>query len=124
MIDGNRIPEQGPGDDGYDAEGYDESQRAEILEATRGGPGDGAVLTDLDPDLGGDAEGDDPEPLDTLEMIDGELGRVDGDSALDPDDQDEDEVQADLDDGDDADADPDADPDGDLNDADDAALRP
>ena len=48
---GYQVPGQGSGDDGYDEEGYDESQRAEILEATRDGPTDGNVLTDLVPDL-------------------------------------------------------------------------
>ena len=51
---GHQIPGQGTGDDGWDEEGYDESQRAEILEATRDGPTDGLVLTDLNPDLGDD----------------------------------------------------------------------
>ena len=49
---------QGPSDDGYDEDGYDESQRAEILEATRDGPSDGAILTDLLPDLGDDPDED------------------------------------------------------------------
>ncbi|NWN13268.1 DNA primase, partial [Escherichia coli] len=31
---GYQVPGRGPGDDGFDEEGYDESQRAEILEAT------------------------------------------------------------------------------------------
>ena len=51
---GHQVMGHGSGDDGYDEEGYDESQRAEILEATRNGPSDGTVLTDLDPDLGDD----------------------------------------------------------------------
>ena len=51
---GYQVPGSGSGDDGYDEDGYDESQRAEILEATRNGPTDGVVLTDLDPDLGDD----------------------------------------------------------------------
>ncbi|MEI9853150.1 MAG: hypothetical protein WDN24_22515 [Sphingomonas sp.] len=55
---GYRVPEQGPPEDGYDEDGYDESQRAEILEATRGGPGNGTIQTDLDPDLGDDIDED------------------------------------------------------------------
>ena len=53
---GYQVPGQGTGDDGYDEEGYDESQRAEILEATRDGPTDGTLITDLKPDLGDDPE--------------------------------------------------------------------
>lgn len=66
---GHRIPEQGPNDDGFDEEGYDESQRAEILEVTRGGPSDGAVQFDLDPDLG---EALDPEEDDLDAVEDGD----------------------------------------------------
>lgn len=58
---GNQVPGRGTGDDGYDEDGYDESQRAEILEATRDGPGDGAILTDLVPDLGDDPDADDDD---------------------------------------------------------------
>ena len=71
---GTHVPEQGPNDDGYDEDGYDESQRAEILEATRDGPSDGNLLTDLNPDLGGDVE---DEPIDELDMEDGEVGETD-----------------------------------------------
>jgi DHA1 family bicyclomycin/chloramphenicol resistance-like MFS transporter len=46
---GYQVPGQGPGDDGFDEEGYDESQRAEILEATSDGPSDGNILTDSCP---------------------------------------------------------------------------
>ncbi len=70
---GNQVPGQGTGDDGYDEDGYDESQRAEILEFTREGPGDGVVITDLDPDLG-----DEPEE-DELEMRSDEVGDRDDD---------------------------------------------
>ncbi len=66
---GVQIPGQGSGDDGFDEEGYDESQRAEILEATRDGPSDGTVLTDLDPDTG-DKKDDDED----LEMSSDEFG--------------------------------------------------
>ncbi|WP_165830938.1 DNA primase [Sphingomonas pokkalii] len=117
-MSGQQLPGQGPGDDGYDAEGYDESQRAEILEATSDGPDDGAILTDLTPDLGG-AE-DDDDDLDALAMTDDEIGEEDEDLDLDEDDQDEDEVQADFDD-DDLD---DEDLDEELDDRDDKALEP
>ena len=107
---GVQIPGQGSGDDGFDEEGYDESQRAEILEATRDGPSDGTVLTDLDPDTGDKKDDDD------LEMSSDELGEEDDDSDEDDDDNDEDDVQDDFDD-DDVDDD-------ELDDADEAALKP
>jgi len=107
---GHQIPGIGSGDDGYDEEGYDESQRAEILEATRDGPSDGIVLTDLIPDLG-----DDPE--DDLEMTADEVGEEDDDAAEDETAVAEDEVQGDFDAGTLA-------GDDDLGDADEAALRP
>ena len=107
---GYQVPGEGPGDDGFDEEGYDESQRAEILEVTRDGPSDGTILTDLTPDLGDDDDADD------LEMESDELGEEDDDSDEDEDDLTEDELQDDLDDGD-------VDEDG-LSDADDAALKP
>jgi len=47
---GHQIPGIGSGDDGYDEEGYDESQRAEILEATRDGPSDGMSAVAFSPD--------------------------------------------------------------------------
>jgi hypothetical protein len=108
----------GPGDDGYDAEGYDESQRAEILEVTGDGPDDGALLTDLNPDLGGGE--DDDDDLDELTMSDDEYGEEDEDADEDEDDLDEDDVQDDFDD-DDLDE---ADLDEELDDGDDVALRP
>ena len=74
---GQHIHGQGPGDDGYDEDGYDESQRAEILEATRDGPSDGTIITDLDPDTG---EDDESENEDELEMVDGEVAEQDGDT--------------------------------------------
>lgn len=107
---GHQIPGTGSGDDGYDEEGYDESQRAEILEATRDGPTDGIVLTDLIPDLG-----DDPE--DDLEMTADEVGEEDDEAAEDDTAVAEDEVQGDFDAGTLA-------GDDDLGDADEAALRP
>ena len=106
---GYQVPGHGPGDDGYDEEGYDESQRAEILEATRDGPTDGNILTDLDPDLGDEPEDDD------VEMSDSDVGEEDDDADMDEDDIDEDEVQDEFDDGD-------IDGDDDLSDADDEAL--
>lgn len=104
---------QGPSDDGYDEDGYDESQRAEILEATRDGPTDGNILTDLTPDLGDDPD----EPEDELRMVEGELGEEDDDAELDAEDAEEDSVQADFD----ADE---LEDDDDLDDADETALKP
>ncbi|MEO5937512.1 MAG: DNA primase [Sphingomonas sp.] len=107
---GHQVPGQGTGDDGFDEEGYDESQRAEILEATRDGPSDGTLITDLNPDLGNDPENDE------IELRDNEVGEQDDDADQDEDDVDEDEVQDSLDD-DDVDDD-------ELSDADDEALNP
>jgi len=104
---GYQVSGQSPGDDGYDEDGYDESQRAEILEVTRDGPSDGLVLTDMVPDLGDDDD-------DELSMLDGELGEEDDDAELTTEATAEDEVQAGFDDGD-----------GDeLDDADEDALEP
>jgi len=111
---GHQIPGMGTGDDGYDEEGYDESQRAEILEATRNGPTDGLVLTDLDPDLGDD-DGPD-EAIDDLDMDAEEVGETDASVTMDEDDIDEDDAQADFDDG--------TTDDEELDDADDVALKP
>ena len=115
---GHQVPSQGSGDDGYDEEGYDESQRAEILEATRNGPTDGVVMTDMSPDLGLDDPED--EPIDELDMEDGEVGKEDASVTMDEDDMDEDDVQDELDDGSIEDRDDDAE----LDDADDVALKP
>ena len=117
---GDQVPGQGTGVDGYDEEGYDESQRAEILEATRDGPSDGVVLTDLDPDLGGDIE---DEPIDELDMDSEEVGETTSDATMDEDDIDEDALQ-DAFDSDTIGKDGDGDDDADLSDAEDAALRP
>jgi len=106
---GYQVSGQTPGDDGFDEEGYDESQRAEILEATRDGPSDGTILTDLDPDLGDEPDKDD------VEMSDADVGEEDEDADMDEDDIDEDEVQDGFDDGDSDDDD--------LSDADDEALN-
>ncbi len=111
---GQQITGAGTGDDGYDEEGYDESQRAEILEATRDGPSDGNLLTDINPDLGGDAE---EEPLDELDMEDGEVADTDPNAVMTETDMDEDDAQDAFDAGDEEDDD-------ELDDADDAALRP
>ena len=110
---GHQVTGVGSGDDGYDEEGYDESQRAEILEVTRDGPSDGNLLTDINPDLGGDAE---EEPIDELDMEDDEVGETDSTAELDPDDADEDDAQAAFDDG--------VEDDEDLDDGDEVALKP
>lgn len=110
---GHQVHGQGSGDDGYDEEGYDESQRAEILEATRDGPGDGTIITDLQPDIG---EDDDLEDEDELTMTDAEVGTQGGVVDQDADDVEEDEVQEEFDDGSVADDE--------LDDRDDAALNP
>ena len=115
---GHQVPSHGSGDDGFDEEGYDESQRAEILEATRNGPSDGVVMTDLDPDLGLDDPED--EPIDELGMVDGEVGEEDASVTMDKADMDEDDVQDELDN----DTIEDRDDDAELDDADDAALKP
>ena len=115
---GNQVTGVGTGDDGWDEEGYDESQRAEILEATRDGPSDGNLLTDLNPDLGGDVE---EEPIDDLDMEDGEVGETDATVAMDPDDEDEDDAQDAFDDGAALDSD---DEDDDADDGEDVATRP
>lgn len=93
---GYQIGGIGTGDDGYDEDGYDESQRAEILEATRDGPSDGAILTDLNPDLGGDVDEDEAE--DDLLMQDDELGEEDPSVAQSETNRDEDELQEDFED--------------------------
>ncbi|WP_333951175.1 hypothetical protein [Sphingomonas aerolata] len=72
---GHQVPGMGTGDDGYDEDGYDESQRAEILEATRSGPVDGAIVTDLSPDLGTDDDED--EPIDDIDMDSEAVGETD-----------------------------------------------
>jgi DNA-directed RNA polymerase subunit delta len=108
---GYQVPGEGPGDDGFEEEGYDESQRAEILEVTRDGPTDGTILTDLSPDIG-DEDDDDED----LEMDSDETGEENDESDEDEDDLDEDDLQDDFD-KDDVDED-------DLGDADEAALRP
>ncbi len=100
------------GDDGFDEEGYDESQRAEILESTRDGPSDGTILTDLLPDLGEDPDEDD----DGLQMENDEIGEEDEDAELTPKNRDEDEIQAEFDDA--------TLEDEELDDGDESALEP
>jgi DNA-directed RNA polymerase subunit delta len=113
---GHQVPIAGGGSgDSYDEEGYDESQRAEILEATGNGPSDGLILTDMEPDLGDDDKDD--EPIDELGMDSEEVGETDASVTMDEADIDEDDVQDELDDGS-------IDDDEDLDDADDVALKP
>ena len=115
---GYRVPGEGSGDDGYDEDGYDESQRAEILEATRDGPSDGNLITDLNPDLGGDVEEPDEDDQTDLQMRDGEVGEEGDaeDDGNDADDQDEDDAQDDFE--------AEIGDDDTLTDGDDVALKP
>ena len=109
---GHQVPGQGSGDDGYDEEGYDESQRAEILEATRSGPSDGLVLTDLEPDMGDDEDDDE----DALTMDSEEIGETNASVGMTEDDIHEDDAQDDFDAG--------TTDDDEIDDADDEALKP
>lgn len=113
---GHQIPPTGPNDDGWDEDGYDESQRAEIIEATQDGPSDGTILTDIPIDLGDDDEDD----TDELRMVDDEVGEEDDDADIDEEDLREDDVQEDFDD-DELDEE---DLDEELDDGDDVALEP
>lgn len=93
---GKQIPAH-PTEDGWDEEGYDESQRAEIIEATQDGPSNGTILTDIPQGF------DDPDAIadeDELSLVDDAFGEEDDDADLDEDDRREDEIQADYDDGD------------------------
>ena len=110
---GYQVTGRGPGDDGYDEDGYDESQRAEILEATRDGPSDGTILTDLNPDLGDDQ--DEMDEDDELAMTADEIGDETV-AETDEADDDEDDLQDDFDD--------DAVEDETLDDGDEVALNP
>ena len=110
---GHQVTSHGSGDDGFDEDGYDESQRAEILEATRDGPTDGTIITDLEPDID---EDDDAEAEDGLTMTDGQVGELAEDDELDEGDVAEDEIQDEFDDGSVADDE--------LPDRDDSALNP
>ena len=109
---GHQVTGQGTGDDGYDEDGYDESQRAEILEATRDGPTDGTILTDVAPDI----DDDDEEDEDRLTMVDDELGSESRDTAGTERTMAEDDVQDELDDG--------SIDDDELDDADEDAIAP
>ena len=115
---GNRIDPYSSDDNSFDEDGYDESQRAEILEATGDGPTDGTLMTDIPSDLGLDEE--DEDDADDLSMEDGEVGQ---EAVVDTADEDldEDDLQDDFDD------DPDTlgrDDEDDLDDTEEAALRP
>ncbi len=110
---GHQVPGRGTGDDGYDEEGYDESQRAEILETTRTGPTDGVTMTDLRPDLG---EDDEDQPIGDTDMDSRRVGERDRTVPMDSADVAEDEIQEEFDDG--------SIDDDELNDADDKAVRP
>jgi hypothetical protein len=114
IMGGYQVPGHGSGDDGFDEDGYDESQRAEILEATRSGPGDGTIQTDLDPDIEDDS--DDSDELDDIEMTDDAETDDEEVRAEADDDIDEDDVQDEFDDG--------SVDDDELDDDDDAALKP
>ncbi|WP_026326186.1 hypothetical protein [Sphingomonas sp. Mn802worker] len=114
---GHQVTSHGSGDDGFDEDGYDESQRAEILEATRDGPSDGTIMTDINPDLGVEEDDEDMESADDLQMTDSEVGVQDDEADEDEDDIAEDEAQDDFDDNTLAE-------DGDLDDGQDKALRP
>lgn len=70
---GRQVTGQGTGDDGFDEEGYDESQRAEILEFEREGPTNGTIVTDLDPDMGEDEDLLDDSEDDIEEAEDADL---------------------------------------------------
>jgi len=109
---GYQIPGEGTGDDGFEEEGYDESQRAEILEVTRDGPTDGTILTDVAPDISDDDDDDE----DDLLMSSDEVGEETDEAESDDDDDDEDDLQEDFED-DDVDDD-------EIADGDDVALRP
>jgi hypothetical protein len=111
---GHQVQSHGTGDDGYDEDGYDESQRAEILEATVGGPGNGTLLTDLQPDLGAEIDADEDEDDILLAADD-----IAGESIRDPD-EDDDEIEDSLQE----DFDGDAIDDDDLDDSESTALNP
>ncbi|MES2337372.1 MAG: DNA primase [Pseudomonadota bacterium] len=93
---GHQVTAQGPNDDGFDEDGYDESQRAEILEATGDGPSDGTILTDLNPDLGREPLEDDDD--DEIDMLSDETAEEDDSVDPDEDDIDEDDAQVDFED--------------------------
>ena len=63
------VPGGAHAEDEPDTEGYDDSQRAEIAESEGGGPSDGTLMTDLDPDLG-EKDIDDEEIEDDADAFD------------------------------------------------------
>lgn len=68
-------------EDVFADEGYDEAQRAEILETESPGPNDGVIQTDIRPDLGGgDADDDETDATDIA------AANEEGSEALLPDD--------------------------------------
>lgn len=83
---GRHISGHGTGDDGFDEEGYDESQRAEILEFEREGPTDGTIVTDLEPDLGEDEDLLDDDDIEGAEEADLATSNDDDDEEEDEDD--------------------------------------
>lgn len=98
MGDGGRGA--GP-EDGFDDEGYDETQRAEILEVESTGPNDGTIQTDLRPDMGGgdaddDEVEDDEDELDTI--VDTDAAFTGGTSVLGEDEDADDADDFDVDD--------------------------
>ena len=91
---GNHVPAH-PTDEGWNPEGYDESQGAEIVEATQDGPSNGTILIDIP---AGSLDDDEIAEEDDLRLLDGELGEEDDDAEVSLEDIREDEIQADLDD--------------------------
>lgn len=90
MIDNGKHVEPGAGpEDLFADEGYDESQRAEILEAEGRGPTANAIQTNILPDLGGgDADDDeiedDADDLDDVEDTDDAFRTVNTLGGADP----------------------------------------
>ena len=82
MADNGKHVEEGAGpEDLFTPEGYDESQRSEILEAEGVGPTDEVVQTDIVGDLGGgDADDDeiedDEDELDSVEDTDSPFSTI------------------------------------------------
>lgn len=93
---GYQVLSRGLGDDGYDEEGYDESQCVEIFEMIWNGLVDGVIMINFYFDLGGDVE---EELFDDFDMDFEEVGESDFSVIMDEDDIDEDDVQVVFDDG-------------------------
>lgn len=76
-IDPSALPGSARAEDEPDLDGYDETQRAEIAEVEGGGPNDGIVMTDMDPDFGGDIDEDeiedDADKMDAIMEADGDF---------------------------------------------------